>query len=118
MDLTPLHSEYWLLQAMVAHMQGTSLKIYPEVYLLMGVCGLCRTYFAAYFSFVNATSLNNTAQHTQKHKLRLRKERENCMAAAVPFNYTVVPLIQQFVVLFCLVYLWFDQLIAQHYYHE
>jgi hypothetical protein len=69
--------------------------------ILMEVCGLCSTYFAAYFSFVNAPSLDNTAQHTQKHKLRLNKQGENCMVAGMPFNYTVVPLNQQFVVIFC-----------------
>jgi hypothetical protein len=77
-----------------------SLKIYPDVYTLMEICGLCSTYIAAYFSFVNATSLDNTAQYTQKHKLRLDKQGENCLVAAMPFNYTVVPLNQQFIVLF------------------
>jgi hypothetical protein len=82
----------------------------------MQVCGLCSTYFAAYFSFVSATSLDNTAQHTQKHKLILNKQSENCMFAAVLFNYTVALLIQQFVVLLCPMYVWneFGQLIAQH----
>jgi len=65
----------------------------------MEVCGLCSTYLAGYFSFVYDTSLDNTAQHTQKHKLRLNKQSGNCMVAAMPFNYTVILVNQQFVVL-------------------
>lgn len=71
---------------------------------------------SAYLSFVNATSLDNTAQHTQKHKLRLNKQTEKCEVAAFLSNYTVAPHNQQFVVCFCPMYQWneFGQLIAQH----
>jgi hypothetical protein len=56
---------------------------------------------SAYFVFVSTTSLDNTAQQTQQHKLRLNKQTEDCMVAAMPAKYTVIPLSQQFVVLFC-----------------
>jgi hypothetical protein len=45
---------------------------------------------SVYLWFVNATSLDNTAQQTQQPKLRLNKQTENHMVAVMPANYTVI----------------------------